>query len=560
MAYWGMAADCSCCKGGDAPPERQMCAGGAIGGAAPCTRSASKRGIMLQAQSTTGIGAAHGTDVPSAGPAAGDARLGTDGSDVHHSVTSHSRWRRRYQNLIVGTDLTAAVVAGVIAYSARVGEHHAPAFMGPLGLALVLPPVWLLCVGLTRGYEVRFLGAGVIEFERLGRAFLMLIALTTFTAYALDVALARGFVLLALPLTVLLGAIGRLSARKVLHRCRRSGRARIPVLAIGRAAEVARFSDTLRSNEHTGMFVAAASIVETDPSDRAGIAALGERGIEVIGDVDTVRDSVARSGARSVAVVSREISGETLRWISWQLERTETDLVVIPHLTEVAGRRLDIQQVGGLPLLYVAEPEFTGLRRILKSGFDRTAALLSLLIFAPVFLVIAGAIRATSGGPVFFTQTRVGKDGRTFRMVKFRSMCNGAERMATDLQSSNESEGGVLFKIRADPRVTRVGRVLRRYSLDELPQLFNVITGSMSLVGPRPPLPAEVASYGGVVHRRLLVKPGLTGLWQISGRSDLSWEESVRLDLRYVESWSLTLDMIVLAKTVGAVVRARGAY
>jgi lipopolysaccharide/colanic/teichoic acid biosynthesis glycosyltransferase len=182
-------------------------------------------------------------------------------------------------------------------------------------------------------------------------------------------------------------------------------------------------------------------------------------------------------------------------------------------------------------------------------------------VVSPVFLIIAAMVRFTSRGPVFFRQTRVGKDGRTFRMVKFRSMCQGADRMVTELQASNESEGGVLFKIRKDPRVTKVGKVLRRYSLDELPQLFNVLSGSMSLVGPRPPLPAEVATYGGgVVQRRLLVKPGLTGLWQISGRSDLSWEESVRLDLRYVESWSLTLDMIVLLKTVRAVIRPVGAY
>jgi exopolysaccharide biosynthesis polyprenyl glycosylphosphotransferase len=516
---------------------------------------------MYQAHGTTGVGAARRVDVdePDTGNKS-DPVVAAPSGEEYSMPAPPSRWRRRYQGLIVATELLAAVVATVIAYGARFGDVYSPAFVGPLGFALLLPPVWLLCVGVTRGYEVRFLGAGVIEFERLGRAFLMLIALTTFAAYALNVHLARGFVLIALPLTLLLGAIGRWSARKVLHRRRRSGRARIPVLAIGRAGEIARFSDTLNNNEHTGMFVAAASVVEGDAVDVVETASLTERGIAITGDVDSVRDSVTRSGARSVAVVSREITGEKLRWISWQLERTATDLVLIPDLTEVAGRRLDIQQVGGLPLLYVAEPEFTGVRRVLKSGFDRTAALAALLVFAPVFLTIGTAIRLTSRGPVFFRQTRVGKDGRTFRMVKFRSMCRGAERMVTELESSNESDGGVLFKIRADPRVTRVGKVLRRYSLDELPQLFNVLTGSMSLVGPRPPLPAEVATYGGSVHRRLLVKPGLTGLWQISGRSDLSWEESVRLDLRYVESWSLTLDMIVLAKTVGAVVRSRGAY
>lgn len=513
---------------------------------------------MLRAEQATGVGATQ------AGVAqvAADEEYCADPERISSSAVSeagNSRWRFRYQRLVIASDLTAAVLAMTIAYIVRLGDAHESGSM--IGAAVLLTSAWLLCAGMTRAYEVRFLGAGVIEFERLGRAFLLLTAVTTFAAYALNISLSRVFILLSLPLTLLLSALGRYSARKFLHRFRRNGRATIPVLAIGHAMEIARFSDTLRRNEHAGMQVTAASVLQPDAIDDVGRAALAERGIAVLGDVDSVRDSVARSKTRSVAVVSREVTGERLRWISWQLERTDTDLVVIPDLTEVAGRRLDIQQVGGLPLLYVAEPEFTGLRRVLKSGFDRIAAMAALLVFSPVFLTIAALVRLTSHGPVFFFQTRVGKDGRTFRMVKFRSMCRNAERMVSELKASNESEGGVLFKIRADPRVTHVGKVLRRYSLDELPQLFNVLAGSMSLVGPRPPLPAEVASYGGgVVQRRLLVKPGLTGLWQISGRSDLSWEESVRLDLRYVESWSLTLDMIVLLKTVRAVIRPSGAY
>jgi exopolysaccharide biosynthesis polyprenyl glycosylphosphotransferase len=279
----------------------------------------------------------------------------------------------------------------------------------------------------------------------------------------------------------------------------------------------------------------------------------------VLGDVDSIVDSARRVGAHSVAVVAGEISAEKLRWISWQLEGTDTDLIVSPGLTEVGGRRLHIQPVAGLPMLHVDEPEFTGFRRMLKAVFDRVVAGLALLVLSPVLLGIGLVVRLTSRGPALFTQTRVGRDGRTFRMVKFRSMCVDAEAKLDDLAEQNES-AGVLFKIREDPRVTPVGRVLRRFSIDELPQLINVVTGSMSLVGPRPPLPDEVSRYGDDVRRRLLVQPGLTGLWQISGRSDLSWEESVRLDLRYVENWSLALDMVVLWKTVRAVFRAEGAY
>jgi lipopolysaccharide/colanic/teichoic acid biosynthesis glycosyltransferase len=181
------------------------------------------------------------------------------------------------------------------------------------------------------------------------------------------------------------------------------------------------------------------------------------------------------------------------------------------------------------------------------------------VLSAPVLLVVAIGIRLDSSGPAFFRQTRVGRHGREFTMLKFRSMDVGAEARRAELESANEGSGP-LFKMKTDPRVTRIGVVLRRYSLDELPQLFNVLAGSMSMVGPRPPLPAEVATYGREAQRRLLVKPGLTGLWQVGGRSDLPWEQSVRLDLRYVENWTLALDAVILWKTLGAVVNSRGSY
>ncbi len=208
----------------------------------------------------------------------------------------------------------------------------------------------------------------------------------------------------------------------------------------------------------------------------------------------------------------------------------------------------------------MTEPEFAGIRHVLKGAFDRIGAGIALIVLAPFLLGIGLVVRLTSNGPALFCQTRVGKNGKQFTMIKFRSMYVGAERRVSELLSQNDAADGLLFKMREDPRVTRIGRILRRWSLDELPQLINVVCGSMSLVGPRPPLPTEVAQYGLDTRRRLLVKPGLTGLWQVSGRSDLSWEESVRLDLHYVENWSLVLDVVVLWKTARAVIRADGAY
>ncbi len=276
--------------------------------------------------------------------------------------------------------------------------------------------------------------------------------------------------------------------------------------------------------------------------------------------MDCVADLVARVGADTVAVLScPEMSGVRLRELAWALEKTSTSLCVAPALLDVAGQRTKIRPADGLPLMYMDHPEFTGIPRLLKAVFDRTVALAALTVLSPVMAAIAIAIKIGDGGPVLFSQIRVGVDGSTFKIYKFRTMVSDAEQQKALLAAQNEG-GGVLFKIRADPRVTRAGRWLRRYSLDELPQLFNVLSGEMSLVGPRPALPEEADLYGDHVRRRLAVRPGITGLWQVNGRSDLPWEEAVRLDLRYVENWSFMLDLQILWKTWSAVTGGCGAY
>jgi len=283
-------------------------------------------------------------------------------------------------------------------------------------------------------------------------------------------------------------------------------------------------------------------------------------GIPLVYGLDDIVSTVERYGADTVAVLAcPEMSGVRLRDLAWQLEKTGTDLCVAPALLDVAGPRTTIRPVAGLPLLHLDHPEFTGLPRVIKAAFDRLIAAIALLIFSPLLLAVIIAIRLGDGGPVLFRQERVGKDGQPFVLFKFRTMLVDAERQKSQLDELNETDG-VLFKIRRDPRVTRVGAMLRRWSLDELPQLINVLIGNMSLVGPRPALPEEVAVYGDHVRRRLVVKPGMTGLWQVNGRSDLSWDESVRLDLRYVENWSFMLDLQILWKTGAAVGRGKGAY
>jgi exopolysaccharide biosynthesis polyprenyl glycosylphosphotransferase len=301
------------------------------------------------------------------------------------------------------------------------------------------------------------------------------------------------------------------------------------------------------------MDIVAACLPESEQSEDVG-------GVPIFGGMDDVVSVVRRVGSDTVTVLTcPEFDGIALRRLGWALEKTDTQLIVASALMDVAGPRTTIQPIAGLPLLHVDHPELTGARRLIKSIFDKVVAGLALLLLAPVLLAVAAIVWLTSEGPVFFIQVRIGRGGEEFRMLKFRTMVVEAEQLRAELVRQQGGDG-VIFKMRDDPRITRIGGWLRRYSLDELPQLINIVRGDMSLVGPRPPLPNEVEQYGEDVYRRLVVKPGLTGLWQVSGRSDLPWEEAVRLDLRYIENWSLVLDMQILWKTVAAVTRGSGAY
>jgi len=326
------------------------------------------------------------------------------------------------------------------------------------------------------------------------------------------------------------------------------------VLLVGRGGAVLELARQLRRETFAGLEVVASCVTE---ADRARVREA--HGLPVAG-LDDVVSMARRHRVDTVAVTSSsETAAEYLRRLSWQLEGTGIELLVAPGLVEVAGPRLHIRPLEGLPLLSVELPRFEGWQRVVKGAVDRTIAATVLVLLAPVLLGVVLAVRLSSPGPVFYRQQRIGVGGRAFTMLKFRSMVADADVRREALRNDNISDG-LLFKMRDDPRVTPVGRWLRRFSVDELPQLFNVLTGSMSLVGPRPPLPDEVARYDSSVSRRLLVKPGLTGLWQISGRSDLPWEEAVRLDLRYVENWSLALDALILWKTGRAVLTSSGAY
>lgn len=469
----------------------------------------------------------------------------------HEQRAGQQRRFGRYVAGLVLVDALAASIAAMVAYLVRFSAGDD----GYLIAAIVMPALWVAMVALFDGYEPRVLGLGSEEFQQVLRALVAATAVLGFVSYAFKLEVARGYVVLALPLATLLTLVGRYAARKWLHRRRMNGAYLHSVVAVGAEQAVVDLVTRLRHDRYSGMQVVGACLSSGDGALLVGL------GVPLLGDVDDVARAVRGSGADTVAVAGGVgIDPTRLRRLSWELEGTDTDLVVSPGLIEVAGPRLHIRPVSGLPLLHVEEPQFSGVRRVLKGAFDRVAATVALLLAAPLILGIAAAVRLSSDGPVIFRQTRTGRAGREFTLLKFRSMYQDAELRRTELLDRNERAEGLLFKMRNDPRITPVGRWLRRFSLDELPQLVNVVLGHMSLVGPRPPLPAEVALYEDDVRRRLLVKPGLTGLWQVSGRSDLTWEESVRLDLRYVENWSFALDLMILWKTGSAISRGRGAY
>jgi exopolysaccharide biosynthesis polyprenyl glycosylphosphotransferase len=469
-----------------------------------------------------------------------------------------ARWESRYRWAVIASDLLAIVIAVLVVGGFVVPRDGATRFW-PLTLTVVTVLVVTAAMALNRGWHSSVLGQGAEEFRRLGKGLATAVVFLALGALAVgglsgNVRDMRPWVFVVVPAIAVFAVAQRYQLRRLLHRARKAGRCLLPVLVAGGNDTVLDLINRTRNAPHIGWRV--------DAACTTGPGKLGSdiEGVPVVGGLNDLARHVRRGSYRIVAVTADAYwTPSRLRQLAWDLEGSDAEMVVAPVLMEIAGPRVHVTGVLGMPMLRVAAPVFTGTRRMIKEVVDRVGAAFLLLLFSPLLAVLSAAIAVNSRGPVFYTQRRVGKDGRQFTIVKFRTMVRDAHAMRAALTSANEG-AGLLFKMREDPRVTRVGAVLRRWSLDELPQLFNVVAGSMSLVGPRPPLPDESARYAPDVRRRLLVKPGVTGLWQVSGRSDLSWDEAVRLDLRYVEDWSLALDAEILWKTARAVFSGDGAY
>lgn len=474
-----------------------------------------------------------------------------------------SAWRRKYSRRLRILDAGVVIWALAGAFGVRFGFSDisaTPARDGDyLALSAFLAIAWWLMLESWGSREAKILGSGTEEYRRVVAASAWLLGFVAVVSYALRIDTARGFVGLAFPAGVLGLLIARWLVRQHLTLERSRGISASRVLIIGGPHSVAHLVRSLSSVPAAGYLPVAAHLPGATTGEHdASCLPIPVTGYE--SDFDTILSVIAATEVDAVAVSAGvNLHPQDLRKLGWELAARGVGMIMAPALTDIAGPRIHTQPVAGLPLIHVSTPKLTGGKKVSKRAFDIVVAGLLVVLLSPLFLAVALLVKKTSPGPIFYVQERVGLRGTTFRMLKFRSMKIDADSELQALLAAQGSESTPLFKVENDPRITRVGRILRKFSLDELPQLFNVLDGSMSLVGPRPQRELEVALYDDAAHRRLYVSPGMSGLWQVSGRSNLTWEESIRLDLYYVENWSLMGDVVILLKTFKAVFASTGA-
>ena len=473
---------------------------------------------------------------------------------VEPALERRRQWERRYARRVRLTDtmVVLAAVAGTAMVSATINVATPSVWI----ISGIAAATWLLMLSLNHSRSTDAVGSGSTEYKRVAHASGYTFGALAVLFLVVQWQMLRLELIYALPIGAVALLIGRWSWRKWLHRQRRFGHYSKRAIVAGTRDDIEYVLRTLEQAAATSY-----TIIGTAPSDGARDRVVTEnRSYNVVGSMDSVALHARTLGADTIIVANRpDDDPDFIKRLSWELEGTASDLVISSRIADVAGPRISLEHVDGLPLIQVKIPEFEGGKHALKRAVD---VAFSFLVMIPISLlimpIIALLIKIDDRGPVFFRQTRIGRDGQEFGILKFRTMRTDAEERLAELQAQNEGNG-VLFKMKNDPRITRIGAILRKYSIDELPQFWNVLIGDMSVVGPRPPLPKEVHEYDGKVYRRLFIKPGITGLWQVSGRSDLSWEESVRLDLRYVENWSVMNDLMIMWRTAKVMIAPSGA-
>ncbi|WP_084528296.1 sugar transferase [Nocardia crassostreae] len=492
--------------------------------------------------------------------------------DENQSIKKSGKplWLAEYRRRLRITDSAVIAVSVALAQFIRFGgsTYDAPVDwngdtrVGYTAISVALVLAWVGFLAAGGAWSPTVLGSGAEEYRRLVAATMRLFGLIAIVSLLLSVEFARGYLAIALPIGLLALAANRLIWRKYAVRQRRLGRYLTSVLVVGRRDSARQMRRCFERDPAVGYSVVGVYIpygADDDP-DPEGMVTEDDPDAPLLVTKSSIIEAVRTTGADSVAIAATEqLGAQGINELLWKLSPLGIELVVTPGVVDIADQRLSIRPVSNLPLLHIEKPQYDRARSYRKAAFDIAFAAVALLLVAPVMLATAFAVKLSSPGPIFYKSSRIGLNGKPFRMIKFRSMRNDADRTLPALLAENEA-AGPLFKMRTDPRVTPVGRILRKFSLDELPQFINVLRGEMSVVGPRPPLPGEVEDYDWKVRRRLLVKPGLTGLWQVSSRSDLPWDEAVRLDLSYVENWSMMQDLLIIKKTITAVARSTGAY
>jgi exopolysaccharide biosynthesis polyprenyl glycosylphosphotransferase len=464
---------------------------------------------------------------------------------------------RQFRTRLTRSDVGVVLLVGLIAtfgsLLANGGGFLTLATLTHLAIFSLIVVVWIACLWVFRTRDSRVLCVGVTEYKRIVSASTMTFGLLGIAFVIVPVSAARWYFLISLPLGVIGLVLERWLWRKWLVLQSREGLALSRVVVVGTNEEVDYVVRQVRKNSSAAYSVVGVVIDGSTTATRA-------LGVPLSTDLDSVAEHAATVGADAVIVAGSPVGRpEFVHDLAWSLEGTATDLIIATSLANVAGPRIHLRPVEGLPLIHVEIPQFEGGKHVLKRIFDIVFAGACLVVLAPAMALLGLVIMLDSPGPALFRQERVGRDGKSFTMFKFRSMVTTAESDLADLLDQNEGASG-LFKLKRDPRVTRVGAFIRKHSLDEFPQLWNILLGDMSVVGPRPPLPREVRDYEDHVHRRLYIRPGLTGMWQVNGRSTLNWEESVQLDLYYVENWSLVGDVVIIWRTVREVSSPIGAF
>lgn len=467
-------------------------------------------------------------------------------------------WRNRYARNLWVTDLVVLVwvVYGTQIAWLGLGERN----IATSGTALpdlsywvfsaALIVVWMWGLGLIDSRSHRVIGTGTTEYVRVARASFTAFGAIAIVAFLTQTEVARGYLLISLPCGVAMLVVSRWLWRQWLVSNRRVGAYSARVILVGSARSTASIAAELRRASDAGYSVIGACI----PGGAPGTTVPGTD-VPVLGPVESVTTALATSTADTVVVTSSgDLPPGEVKRISWELEAGRQHLVLAPSITDIAGPRIHSRPVAGLPLILVETPRFSPGQRFVKRTTDLVGALALIALSSPVLLAVALAIKITSPGPLLYRQERIGMNGQPFSMLKFRSMRIGADKELKALLEAQGTSEQPLFKVKDDPRITSIGRFIRKYSLDELPQFFNVLGGAMSLVGPRPQIAAEVELYTNAARRRLLARPGITGLWQVSGRSSLGWDQAVRLDLYYVENWSFLGDLGILFKTLRVII------